>query len=369
MKFTVLKEKLYPFLQYAGNFTTTKNLSTILQNVLIEAADNKITIKSTNFQTGFSCTIDANVTEPGATTAPAKKLTDIVKELPDGKEIDFTFDGSRLHVKAGRSAFQLSTMDQELFPRSAVINPEYSFTIDSDTYISLLKRIVFCIANDTSKPEYNGAHMSLFADRIEFSSADYQRIATAEAALEGTFTDEFIANIPKKTALDIIKIFDGAGPITIETDKRQIIFKTASLSMTSKLIEKYIRNLTRLFLIEYNLRATINRTLLMEVVRRISAITSEITHGVQLSFASNQLTVTSLETELGKGNEVIEGVQFESEPIDIIFNARHLLEILGNTNAENIEFAMNTKTQPALILPDNQEAKYLLVPISIEKLS
>ena len=138
--------------------------------------------------------------------------------------------------------------------------------------------------------------------------------------------------------------------------------------MSSKLIEKYIKSLTRLFQIEYNLRASINRSMLAEVVRRISAITSEITHGVQLSFNGNQLTVTSLETEHGKGNEIIDNVQFEGEQIDIIFNARHLLEILTNTNAENITFAMNTKTQPALILPDNNEAKYLLVPISIEKL-
>jgi DNA polymerase-3 subunit beta len=368
MKFTVVKEKIYPVLQNAGNFTTSKNLSTILQNILIEAEDNKITVKSTNFQTSFSCTIEANVLQAGSVTVSAKKISDIVKELPESGEIDFVFDGSRLHVKSGRSTFQLSTMDAELFPKAPAITPEYSFNVDASLLITLFKRVVFCVSNDTSKIEYNGAHLSVFADRLEVSAADYQRIATTSTSFEG-FSDECMVNIPKKTVLDVVRIFEGAGKVKVETDRRQILFSTESMSVSSKLIEKYIKSITRLFTAEYKLNAKINRQTLMEVVKRISSITSEITHGVQLSFSGSNLTVMSLETEHGKGMEVIEGIAFDGEATEIIFNAKHLLEILSNTAADEVTFAMNAKVQPALILPDNGEAKYLLVPISIEKLS
>ena len=367
MKFTIVKEKLYPVLQNAGNFTS-KTLSTILQNLLIEASATSVTIKTTNFQTAFTCTLDANVLEPGATTVSAKKLSDIVKELPDGKDIDFIFDGSRLHVKSGRSSFQLSTMDADLFPKSSAITSEYSFTIEAEPLLSIFKKVSFCISNDTSKLEYNGAHINVFADKIEVSAADYQRIATTSITFSG-FSDEFMVNIPKKTILDIIRIFEGVPSITIETDRRQILFKTDSMSVSSKLIEKYIKSITRLFSVEYKLNAKMNRQVLSEVVKRISAITSEITHGILFSFTGANLTVTSLETEHGKGMELIEGIEFDGETIDIIFNAKHLLEILSNITTDTVRFAMNSKAQPALILPESDDAKYLLVPISVEKLT
>ncbi|MDR2884974.1 MAG: DNA polymerase III subunit beta [Deferribacteraceae bacterium] len=369
MKFSVAKEKLYPFLQHSGNFTTNKNLSTILQNILIEAEGTHVTIKATNFQTGFTASIEAQVVTPGVTTVSAKKLSDIVRELPDGKEIDFVFDGSRLHVKSGKSSFQLSTMDAELFPKQPTITPEYSLTIDGAMLMDLFKRIAFCISTDTSKVEYNGAHMNIFGDRIEISAADYQRIASSSEKLAEPFTDEFIINIPKKTVLEVVKILDGAKNIHLETDKKQVAFKTDSISITSKLIEKYIKSLTRLFNEEYRNTALIDKGNLFEVVKRISVITSDVTHGVYLSFAGSQLTITSMETEYGKGQEVIDDVEYSGEPMDIIFNAKHLMEILSNITSERVKFAMNSKLQPALILPDNQASKYLLVPIAMEKIS
>ena len=368
MKITIMKEAMYSLLQHAGNFTTSKNLNMILQNILIEAKDDKVFLKTTNFQTGFSCVLNATVIEPGITTVSAKKLSDIVRTIPDGKDIDFVFDGSRLHVKSGKASFHLSTMEASLFPNSPVITPEYAFNIKGDLLIALLKRVAFCISNDTSKIEYNGAHMGVMANNIELSSADYQRIATTSATFEGVFSDEFIVNIPKKTVIDIIKIFENAENIYVATDKRQISFSTEDITITSKLIDKYIKSLTKLFQNEYKLTALMNREELAEVVRRISAITSEQTYGLLFSFQNSQLTVSSLETEHGKGIEIIDDVEFKGEAIDIIFNAKHLLEILSNTDSPKVTFAMNSKTQPALILPDSGDAKYLLVPISIEKL-
>ncbi len=367
MRFSVDKNKLYSVLQHALNFTASKNLSTVLQNVLLEAADGKLTVKATNIQTGFSSTIDADVYAEGSTTVYAKKLSDIVRELPDNEQINFVFDGSQLHIKSGKSSFHLSTMDAELFPKSPTIVPEYAFDANGELLLSLFKKVVFCISNDTSKIEYNGAHVSVFADHIEISAADYQRVAIASGNFEGTFSDEFIVNIPKKTVLDLLKIFEGVEKIHIETDKRQILFSTENITLTSKLIEKYVKSLTRLFQVEYKISALISRIVLSEVVKRISAITSETTHGVLLSFKDNTLTVNSLETEHGLGTEVIDGIEFDGEMIDIIFNARHLLEILANTTSEKVRFAMNSKNQPALILPEDSDAKYLLVPIAIER--
>ena len=368
MKFTIAKESILPLLQYAVNFTASKNLNVILQNLLIEAKDNRLYLRSTTFQTGFSCSLDAEIAEAGITTVNAKKLSDIIKETPDNADIDFQFDGAQLHLYSGNSKFYLQTMDPSYFPVSPTITPEYSFSVEGKLFVALLKRIAFCVSNDTLKVEYNGAHLGVFGNTIELSSADYQRAATASTSFENSIIDEFIINIPKKTVLDIIKIFDNAEKIEVETDRRQISFSTKNITVTSNLIEKYIKSLSRLFQAEYKLKAQLNREEITGVVKRIAPMASELTNGLQFSFQGSQLTVSSLESEYGKGVATIDGIIYEGEAIDIVFNAKHLLEILQNITSAAVIFEMNSEKQPVLILPDNGEAKYLLVPISIEKI-
>ncbi|WP_022851410.1 DNA polymerase III subunit beta [Limisalsivibrio acetivorans] len=367
MRFKVVKDDIYPIVQYANSYTSPKNLNTVLQNILIEAEGEKLTLRSTNMQIGFSCTMEASIEEIGTVTVSGKKLLDIVKELPDGSVIDFNHDGSKLNIKSGKSSFKLSTISPELFPTMSEITPEYFFKIKSEALHQLLKKTAFSVSNDASKIEYTGAHFSVYGNRLEISAADFQRIATAKAVFDEEFSDEFTINIPKKTVMELMKILDDEEEIEIETDKKQVMFKTGSIVIYSKLIEKYIKSITKLFDSEYPIKAKLNRKLFAEVVRRVSTITSEITHGVVLSFEDGNLSVNSLETEYGQGHELIEDVVYEGEPMDIIFNARHILEIVSNIDTDYFTLQMQGRRNPAIIVPEDEDYKYLVVPISIDK--
>jgi len=367
MKFKVVKDEIYPFVQLANSFTSPKNLNTVLQNILLDVESDKLTLRSTNMQVGFSGDIEVVAEETGMVTVSGKKLLDIIKEMPDSSVIEFNYDGSKLNINSGKSTFKLSTISSELFPTMSEITPEYQLKINSEELLQLLKRTAFCISNDSSKIEYTGAHFSVYGNKLEISSADFQRISTSSADFEEDFSDEYTINIPKKTVLELMKILDVNETVEIETDRKQIQFKAGNVVIYSKLIEKYIKSITKLFAIDYPIKARVPRKPFLDVIRRISTITSEITHGVVLSFQESQLTVFSLETEYGQGFEVMEDIEFQGEAIDIIFNSKHVMEIVGNIDTDFIEFQMQGKRNPALILPDEDSYKYLVVPISIDK--
>jgi DNA polymerase-3 subunit beta len=367
MRFKVVRDDIYPFVQYANSYTSPKNLNTVLQNILIDVESDTVTLRSTNMQIGFSGSLKASVEEIGSATVSGKKLMDILKELPEGAIVDFYHDGSKLNIKSGKSSFRLSTISPEIFPTMSEITPEYFIKIKCETLATLLKRTAFCISNDSSKIEYTGAHFSVYGNRLEISSADFQRIATAKAGFEEEFSDEFTVNIPKKTIIELMKILDLDEYVEVETDKKQILFKVNDVVIYSKLIEKYIKSITKLFEDEYPVKAKINTKTFSEVVKRVSTITSEITHGVVLSFNNGSLSVNSLETEYGQGHESMEDVIFEGEDLDIIFNARHMLEIVTNISSDYFTLAMKGRRSPAIILPEDDSYKYLVVPISIDK--
>jgi DNA polymerase-3 subunit beta len=367
MRFKVVKDDIYPFVQYANSYTSPKNLNTVLQNILIDTESDVVTLRSTNMQIGFSGTLKAAVEEIGSVTVSGKKLMDILKELPDGAVVDFNHDGSKLNIKSGKSSFRLSTISPEMFPTMSEITPEYFIKVKSETLQTLLKRTAFCISNDSSKIEYTGAHFSVYGNKLEISAADFQRIATSKANFEEEFSDEFTINIPKKTILELMKILDTSEIIEVETDKKQVLFKAGDVTIYSKLIEKYIKSITKLFDNEYPVKAKINTKAFAEVVRRVSTITSEITHGVVLSFSNGTLSINSLETEYGQGHETMDDIVYEGEDMDIIFNARHMIEIVTNISSEYFNLEMIGKRNPAVILPEDESYKYLVVPISIDK--
>ena len=360
MHFSVIKEDILKYLQYANSFTNPKGLNDILQNIYMEAENNTVNIKATNYQMGFSCNFEVhNIEREGRITVSCRKLLDIIKELPDGALIDFQYDDTRLNVICSKSKFKLSTIPSENFPSMGEIIPEYYLKINSSDLITLLKRTVFCILNDSQKLEYTGAQFIVNRDVLEISATGMQRVAIASVKFDTEYSNDFTVNIPKKTVSEIIRVFENKGLIEIETDRRQISFKADNITVYSKLIEKFVKNIDRLFMDErYPVKAS----------KRVSAITSEETPGIILEFDKSALKMSSLETIYGEGSEIIDIIDFNTENFEIILNARHVNEILNTIETEDFTLEMSDKRSPVLITPSDNNYRYLVVPISIDKI-
>ncbi|MDR2400545.1 MAG: DNA polymerase III subunit beta [Deferribacteraceae bacterium] len=372
MKFIVEKSVINLPLQYAAGFTMIKNLSTILQNVYIEANAElgEVTIKATNYQIGFSSTIKAEVISGGVITVDAGIHKNITV-LPDG-EITFELKGDTLIVTqegeaGGNIVFRLPILNPDLFPKSPAISSDYSFKINGKLFVDLLKRVVFCVSTDSARIEYNGVHLSVFADHIEVSASDLQRIANAKATIDEPIKDEFSINILKITVLDIIKIFENEPYIFVETDKKHVSFSSERTVVTSKLIEKNVTRITKLFYDPFSIKAIINRKKLYEALKRMSSSAGEQTFSVKFDFSGSNLDLASLGNEKEGRDDTIRDVVINEEKFSTVLNSKLLLEILSNIGTEKVVFNFNLKDKPILIYPEDENARYIMVPIITER--
>ena len=367
MKFTIIKNEILPYLNIGINFTSPKNVNTILQNMYIEVMDNTLIIRATNLQIGICMEIPAKVEEIGETTVSAKKFFDVIKELPESSIINIELKNNKLNIKSGKTSFNLSTLNSEQFPTMSEIIPEYSITVNSNDFLNTLRKTFFCISTDAAKPEYNGAHLKVYGNILEVSAADFQRIASAKFKFDEEYSDEFIINIPKKTILELIKVLEFSELVDIETDKRQVQFKIGNITIFSKLIDKYIRSLTKLLEENYKINIKLPTQEFYNVVKRVSVISSDTTHGIVLSFSDDKLSVYSIETEYGHGSEEIYDIDLDDNEIELMFNSKKLLEIVSNIDTEYFTFKINGRKNPTVIEPEDTNYSYLIVPISIEK--
>lgn len=92
MKFSVTKEKLLEALQQVQNVVSTRTTLPILSNVLLQANEGELYLTTTDLDVGVRGTCEAHVDKAGATTLPARRVFNIIRELPSS-EIQIDVDG------------------------------------------------------------------------------------------------------------------------------------------------------------------------------------------------------------------------------------------------------------------------------------
>ncbi len=117
MKFSVSREALLKPLQLVAGVVERRQTLPVLSNVLIVLKDDQLSLTGTDLEVEIIGRI--GLEQPGQSgeiTVPAKKLVDICRSLPDGSNIEFFQEDSRIIVKSGRSRFTLSTLPASDFP-------------------------------------------------------------------------------------------------------------------------------------------------------------------------------------------------------------------------------------------------------------
>ena len=116
MKLTITREQLQEGLVAVAAAYRPRPHCPILSNILLEATKDGIRLSGTDLDISVSTTVPASVDQEGAITLPARKLVEIVRELPSAA-IRFTASGEqRVTIECGRSKFRLLGLPREEFP-------------------------------------------------------------------------------------------------------------------------------------------------------------------------------------------------------------------------------------------------------------
>ena len=121
MKTIIERSDLLKALNHVQSVVERRNTIPILSNVLLEADNGVLSLTATDLEIEMRERVEAEIVQPGAITAPAHMLYDIVRKLPDGAQVQLATDetGGRLNLVAGKSAFTLQALPREDFPAMA----------------------------------------------------------------------------------------------------------------------------------------------------------------------------------------------------------------------------------------------------------
>ncbi|MHA1113509.1 MAG: DNA polymerase III subunit beta [Alphaproteobacteria bacterium] len=372
MKFTIERAAMLKALAHVQNVVERRNTIPILANVRLQAADGGLSLTATDMDMAVVERVDADVVQPGATTAPAHTLYDIVRKLPDGAqlELDDAGDAARLRLLSGRSDFTLPALPTEDFPVMAEGELGHEFTVAAGDLRALVDHTFFAISTEETRYYLNGIYLhAAEADGIRVLRAvatDGHRLARVEVALPGGAEGIPGVIVPRKTVQELRRLIDETtADVEVGLSETKIRFAFDNAVLTSKLIDGTFPDYERVIPVGNDKILDVDRKTFAAAVDRVSTISSEKSRAVKLVLSPGSLVLSTTSPENGSAKEEIE-VVYDAEPLEIGFNARYVLDIAAQIEGETLRLVLADSASPTVASElTDRGALYVLMPMRV----
>lgn len=374
MKLSITKAEFLRGLGRIQSIVEKRNSMPILANVLIEAPKKgkgaSLHLAATDLEVGLRSLHTANISEPGGLTVSAKKLYEIIRELPD-EIIDLSATAnSYLEIRCNRSRFTLAGTAAEEYPTLPEFKPEKTVLIPASVLSEMIDRTMYAASVDETRYNLNGVYLEVLegAGAIRLVATDGHRLACVDREIDGdtsALTSGVI--IPRKGLGELKRLVDedDADEIELAFAKNSGFARKGDVTLVMRLIEGEFPNYNQVIPKNLTRHVLLSSEIFVQAVRRVSLLSSERSRTVKLELSEGQLVITSSNPDLGDAREELD-IDYAGETLAIGFNAKYLLDAIQAIQSKEVRFSFQDELSPSrLSPPDDDKTLAIVMPMRI----
>ena len=355
MKVTIERSVLLKALGHVHRIVERRNTIPILANVLLEAADGRLALKSTDLDLEASEPVSADVAQNGATTVSAHVIYDIVRKLPDGAQasLETAGDTGPIDPALRPIALRPSGPARVRLPRSHLGRILAPLRAPAVELKRLIENTQFAISTEETRYYLNGIYLHTVdvdgTPMLRAVATDGHRLARVETpAPEGSVGMPGVI-APRKAVNEVQKLLeDMTQDVAIEISTAKARFRFGDVVLTTKLIDGTFPDYARVIPTGNDKRLVVDKEPFETAVDRVATLSSERGRAIKLAIAEGKMTLSVNNPDSGSASEEIEA-DYNSAPIDIGFNARYLLDIVGQLSSDTALIRLADPGSPTLI--------------------
>ena len=367
MDFYITKEEVVKSINQTLGVVEKRQTLPILSNVLFEVDESSLKLTATDLESEISTTSTiSNFKSGGKTTAPARKLSDLCRLMPDLVEIHFFLDGDNLKIETESGKYNLSTLPSEDFPVFEIEDTQSQINISSQNLKNLITKTSFAMGNQDWRHYLNGLYMMIDDKVITTVATDAHRLAMATSSLNEASSESTSGIVPRKSINEIGKLVgDESENVVIQLGQTSIAANVSGTTFVSKLIEGKFPDYEQVIPSGESSLLVVDRKNFSESLSRVSVLSSEKYKGVRIITKKDSLNISANNPEKEQGEENL-SCEYQGEEIDIAFNVNYLQEILSTIDSEKIEINFFGSEKSCLITdPNSENLKYVVMPLLI----
>ena len=371
MKITCPQDNLSKGLAIVSRAVSARSTMPILGNILLATDGARLRLAATNLELSVNCWIEAEIEEEGKVAVPARLLQEFVSSLPSAPVSMVLNPANRtLQLKCLRTEGRIKGVNADEFPAIPTVEPGAQvYSQPAHTLKEVISQVAIAAASDDSRPIFTGV-LTTIGQTMTMVAADGFRLGLRSTEIEGGPEQDLTLIIPARSLVELARILpDGKGQeelveIAVTPNKNQVIFRTSTVELVSRLIEGQFPNYRQLLPDSFEHELRMASAELNEVVRRMSLLAQK-NAPLRLAFQPGELTVSAQTPDIGEAQESLPAA-FQGDPFEIGFNPEFLRDGLEAVQDGDVLLKLISPLRPGLIeSADDGGFQYLIMPIRL----
>jgi len=367
MRITIPQPQFLKHLQMVEHAVNDRSTLPILANVLLETTEQELTLTATDLDVGIQCRFPLTPPiERGAVALPARKLTAIIRELPDESMVLEAKKNHTATLSCGTSNFRIPGLPAEDFPVLPTENQGEGIRIPQHELKRLITQTAHAMSMEETRFILNGALLTTHKNTLTMVATDGRRLAISTTPLPEAGKEPLQAVIiPAKTIRELGRLLqdDDVEEVTITALKdNQLALRFGAVTIVTRLIEGQFPAHEKVVPAPSKQGLTCDRTALINATRRASLMTTAASQAIIFELQRDRLTVLKESSELGSVSEEV-AVSYTGEPMSIAFNPEFWLDVLRVLPVDDVMVELTGPERPAVIR--QPDFLYLVLPMKI----
>jgi DNA polymerase-3 subunit beta len=368
MEIKAKRDDLLATLYWTQSIVERRNTMPILANVLIEANKSSVRVTATDLEVGVRGEIDGEVAKEGTVTVNAKKIYEIIREVPNEQVRLKRLENDWVEVRSGKSVFKIVGMDAKEFPQFPKFDGKGMSTTPASTIHQMIERTIFSVSTDETRYSLNGVFIEEGeGGKVRMVATDGHRLAFEEKAVGSLGLTKGVI-LPRKGLSELKKLLEAGtdGVVSFGFKENMGLVTKEKVELFMRLIDGDFPDYTKVIPKGNPNVAKLEHDELLQALRRVSILSSERYKGIRMEFSDGKVLISANNPDLGEAVEEIEA-EYNGKPISIGFNARYLLDVLGVLTGDGeINIELKDELSPSIIRKGGVDSYlYVLMPMRL----
>ncbi|HLT94518.1 MAG TPA: DNA polymerase III subunit beta [Membranihabitans sp.] len=370
MKFSVSSSDFLKKTVIASSVIPSNPMMPILEDFLLELNGNELRLTVSDLETTIYSTLDVQGEEDGKIAVRGKILSDTLKAIPD-QPVQFIKeeDSNVLVILTNNGEYKLACDDFEEFPEIPNAQISQSVEIPIGIMKKGIENTLFATSNDEMRQAMMGVFIKVEEDKITFVATDAHKLVKYTFWDIHTNVDGSMI-IPKKSLALVNLALDGNGSVVINFSNSHVFIQSGNTEIACRLIDATFPNYNGVIPTNNQNILTIDRKSLLNSLKRISIYANKSTNQIVLDLKNDKIEIQA--QDLDYSNEAHESLpcQYSGDEMQIAYNSKFLIEMLGVLNSEEVMLEMSTPNRASLLLPSSnakdEDLLMLVMPVMVK---
>ena len=343
----------------------SKTTKPILQNVLLRASKDGISMFATDLEMAAKVQLDSvKVSAEGAVLLPGKETAALLRELTD-PTVTFESSDLRCRIESGGGSFVLLGEDPDQFPSEVSVKSGKRLDIEAGVLLRMIQETMFAAAREETRYAINGVLLDVGGGCVRLVATDGRRLAISYQS-DVQMNDEvsFKVVVPLRALQTLSRaLTDGSKEtLSVEVGEKQVVFTTPKMQLISQLLETRFPDYEGVMPKAADTTVEVQKSVLEAALRRAAILCSADMRMIRFDIGDQQMRMTAESSTRGRADVAIDA-SVKGAGGNINFNPDYILEALRQCELDQVRLDMSDDSMPAKFTL-GESFTYVVMPIS-----